>query len=39
MQWSRKGVQPILQIRASSASNDWQSNWKKYILGAYQKVA
>ena len=39
MQWSREGVQPILQIRAASASNDWQLNWGKYILGAYQKVA
>ena len=39
MQWSREGVQPILQIRASSASNDWQLNWEKYILGAYQKAA
>lgn len=39
MQWSREGVQPILQIRASSASTDWQLNWEKYILGAYQKAA
>lgn len=39
MQWSREGVQPILQIRASSASNDWQLNWEKYILGAYQRAA
>jgi hypothetical protein len=39
MQWSREGVQPILQIRAASASNDWQLNWGKYILGAFQKAA
>ncbi len=39
MQWSREGVQPILQIRAASVSNDWQLNWQKYILGAYQKAA
>lgn len=39
MQWSREGVQPILQIRAAAASNDWQLNWQKYILGAYQKAA
>ena len=39
MQWSREGVQPILQIRGASASNDWQLNWEKYILGAYQKAA
>ena len=38
MQWSREGVQPILQIRGASASNDWQLNWEKYILGAYQKA-
>lgn len=39
MQWSREGVQPILQIRSAYASNDWQLNWEKYILGAYHKAA
>ena len=39
MQWSREGVQPILQIRASAASNDWGKNYHKYILGAYKKAA
>jgi len=37
MQWSRNGVHALLQIRAASASNDWDSNWLKYVLGAYQK--
>lgn len=39
MRWSREGVQPILQIRSAYASNDWQLNWEKYILGAYHKAA
>lgn len=39
MQWSREGVQTILQIRASAASNDWEKNYQKYILGAYRKAA
>ncbi len=39
MQWSREGVQPILQIRAASSSNDWNKNWEKYILNAYLKAA
>lgn len=39
MRWSRKGVQPILQIRSAYASNDWQLNWEKYILGTYHKTA
>lgn len=39
MQWSREGVQPILQIRASAASNDWEQNYQQYILGAYKKAA
>ena len=26
MQWSRSGVQPVLQIRAVIASNDWKSH-------------
>jgi hypothetical protein len=39
MQWSREGVQPILQIRAAADSNDWELNWQKYVLGAYQKAA
>ena len=39
MQWSRDGAHAILQIRAASASNDWNINWEKYVLGAYQKAA
>ena len=39
MQWSREGVHSILQIRAASASNDWDKNWEKYVLGAYKTAA
>lgn len=39
MQWSRDGVQSILQIRAATASNDWDENWEQYILGSIQKAA
>lgn len=39
MQWSREGVHSILQIRAASASNDWDQNWEKYVLGAYKIAA
>tara|TARA_B110000908_G_C10202179_1_gene425881 strand:- start:183 stop:1520 length:1338 start_codon:yes stop_codon:yes gene_type:complete len=38
MQWSRAGAHPILQIRASIASNEWCLNWEKYVVGAYQKA-
>jgi len=39
MQWSREGAHAILQIRAASASKDWDINWEKYILGAYPIAA
>lgn len=39
MQWSRNGLHPILQIRASRASNDWAENWEDYIVKAYHKAA
>jgi ribosomal protein S27AE len=39
MQWSREGVHAILQIRAASASNDWNMNWERYVVGAFQKAA
>lgn len=31
MRWSREGLDPILQIRAAIASNDWDQNWKTVI--------
>jgi hypothetical protein len=34
MRWSREGLNPLLQIRAAIASNDWDSRWKTAILNA-----
>ena len=31
MRWSREGLDPILQIRAAIASNDWAKKWKTVI--------
>ena len=31
MRWSREGLDPILQIRAAIASNDWEQNWRTVI--------
>ena len=31
MRWSRKGLDPVLQIRAAIASNDWCINWKTIV--------
>lgn len=31
MRWSREGLDPILQIRAAIASNDWNKNWRTVI--------
>ena len=31
MRWSREGLDPILQIRAAIASNDWDKNWRTVI--------
>ena len=31
MRWSREGLDPILQIRAAIASDDWRKNWKKIV--------
>ncbi len=31
MRWSREGLDPILQIRAAIASNDWDKNWRTAI--------
>jgi hypothetical protein len=37
MQWSREGAQPILQIRAVEASNDWKLHWEEYVLRGLSK--
>jgi len=39
MQWSRSGTKPVLQIRAAIASNDWESHWEQFVMGAYRKIA
>jgi hypothetical protein len=31
MRWSREGLDPILQIRAAIASDDWRKNWKTIV--------
>jgi hypothetical protein len=32
-------IHSLLQIRAETASNDWELNYESYILGAYAKTA
>jgi hypothetical protein len=39
MRWTREGVHPLLQVRASIASNDWRVNWQEKILGAMTNAA
>jgi len=39
MKWSRKGVHPLLQVRASCASNDWYYFGSKYVLSAVTQRA
>lgn len=39
MKWSREGVHPLLQIRASCASNDWYCFGSFYTLQATTQVA
>lgn len=34
MRWSRDGLNPLLQLRAAIASNDWNSRWKTAVLNA-----
>jgi len=31
MRWSREGLDPILQIRAAIASDDWSKNWRTIV--------
>ena len=39
MQWSRYGVHPLLQIRASYASKDWYYFGSQYVLKATTQIA
>jgi hypothetical protein len=34
MRWSREGLDPILQLRAAIASNDWNKIWKTAVINA-----
>ena len=34
MRWSRKGLNPVLQLRAAMSSNDWDKNWKTAVMNA-----
>jgi len=38
MRWSRDGLNPLLQLRAAIASNDWNSRWKTAVLNAICNV-
>jgi hypothetical protein len=37
--WSRKGVHPLLQVRASCASNDWRCYGSAYVFNAMTQAA
>jgi hypothetical protein len=39
MQWSRDGLHAVLQIRASQASNEWETDWKNNIFPRLQSTA
>jgi hypothetical protein len=34
MKWSREGLDPLLQRRASIGSNDWDKIWKIAVMNA-----
>jgi hypothetical protein len=34
MRWSREGLNPVLQLRASIFSNDWSNKWQTAVLNA-----
>jgi len=34
MRWSREGLDPVLQLRATIHSNDWDFKWKDAVLNA-----
>lgn len=37
MRWSREGLNPLLQLRAAMASNDWGSIWKTAVINALNR--
>jgi len=39
MKWSRDGVHPLLQVRASCASNDWHYFGTQYVLRSMEQAA
>lgn len=39
MKWTREGVHPLLQVRASAASNDWAVYGIDYVLKATTHIA
>ena len=34
MRWTRAGLQPLMEIRALIASNDWHYHWEEIVCGA-----
>jgi hypothetical protein len=34
MRWSRKGLNPLLQLRAAISSKDWDNKWESAVLTA-----
>ena len=34
MRWSRAGLNPLLQLRATIQSNDWINKWQSAVLNA-----
>lgn len=34
MRWSREGLNPILQLRATIYSNDWNNKWRTVVLNS-----
>jgi len=34
MRWSREGLNPVLQLRATIHSNDWSDKWRTAVLNA-----
>ena len=39
MKWSREGVHPLLQVRASCASNDWNAFGAEYVIKSMEQMA
>jgi len=34
MRWSREGLNPVLQLRATISSNDWDQTWKTAVMNS-----